>query len=63
MSLFLGSSLITGWLVMYDALVAYVKVEMFSSRKVSLGLRHAIISEYELPPMDCFRIEVSLESL
>lgn len=48
---------------MYDAFVAYVKVDMFYSRNWSLGFMQAIIKLYELPPIDCFRIDVSLESL
>lgn len=53
----------TGLLAIYDALVAYVSVEMFSSKNKSLGFMHAIIKEYEFPPIDCFKIDVSFESL
>jgi len=30
---------------------------------MSFGLIQAIIKQYEFPPIDCLRIEVSLESL
>jgi len=57
-----GSSLTTGWLVIYDAFVAYVRVDKFYYKNASLGFMQAIIKLYEFPPMDCFRIDVSLES-
>ena len=36
---------------------------MFSSIKLSLGERHAIIKAYELPPSDYLRRHVNFESL
>ena len=63
MSLDRGSSLIVGLLVIYDALVAYVRVDRFYSIKLSLGLIQATIRLYEFPPIDCFKMDVSLESL
>jgi hypothetical protein len=48
---------------MYDAFVAYVNVDKFYYKKLSFGLIQAIIKLYEFPPIDCFRIEVSFESL
>jgi hypothetical protein len=56
-----GSSFTTGWFVIEVTFVAYVRVEMFYSKKLSFGVMHAIIRQYELPPIDCFKIDVSLE--
>lgn len=62
-NLFRGSSFITGWFVIYEALVAYVSVDTFSYKNWSHGFIQAIIRLYEFPPIDCFKIEVSFESL
>ena len=35
---------------------------MFSSTYLSDGDKHATINEYELPPRDCFKSDVSFES-
>ena len=51
-----------GSLDINEALVAYASVERFSSTNASDGDRHAIMRQYELPPMLCFSRHVSLES-
>jgi hypothetical protein len=63
MSLLLGSSFLMGLLEMKDALLAYCKVLMFSSKYMSQGFKQAIMRQKELPPRLYLNKDVNLDSL
>lgn len=61
--LILGSMFLVGMLFMYVAMLAYVNVCRDYSKWAIVGFKQAIIRQYELPPIDCFKRDVSLLSL
>lgn len=58
-----GSIFLVGKLLIWDALAAYCSVDKFSSKNLSAGDKHAIMSVYEFPPKDYFNNEVNFDSL
>mmetsp|Transcript_11344 Transcript_11344/g.27532 ORF Transcript_11344/g.27532 Transcript_11344/m.27532 type:complete len:337 (-) Transcript_11344:895-1905(-) len=57
-----GSRLTTGLFLMFRARFAYVSALKLSAKLMSAGETHAIISVFELPPIESWRRRVSLES-
>ncbi len=62
MSLTLGSSLMVGLLMMFFALLAYLRVDKVSLWLTSAGLMVAIMIVLELPPRESLSSQVRTES-